>query len=377
MKTIAFYLPQYHPIPENDTWWGKGFTEWTNVAKARPYFKGHYQPHMPADLGFYDLRLEETRVAQAELAAHYGIGGFCYYHYWFNGKMLLERPFNEVLKSGKPDFPFCLCWANENWTKRWDGLEQEILIGQNYQEYDAAAHMMWLEEAFSDERYIRVGGKTLFLVYRAADIPDISEKIAVWREVLARKGYPGLYVCSVKNVVKSLSDEAAIASGFDAVVEFQPNFSSFPRNRSANILRKTIPNMYNSCVEILGLQKFIPKLPAVKVFDYQAVVTAMLNKPKSSYKFFPCVTPSWDNSPRRKTGAFVIQNDNAELYKQWLLNAFERVGGYEPDEQLVFINAWNEWGEGCHLEPDLRNGHKFLQATAEALEQFEVTYGKK
>ncbi len=164
MKIIAFYLPQYHPIPENNEWWGAGFTEWTNVAAARPRFKGHNQPHIPADLGFCDLRLEETRILQAELAKQYGIGGFCYYHYWFNGKMLLERPFNEVLQSGKPDFPFCLCWANENWTRRWDGRENEILMGQNYHEYDADKHMLWLEQAFSDDRYIKINGKPLFLV---------------------------------------------------------------------------------------------------------------------------------------------------------------------------------------------------------------------
>jgi lipopolysaccharide biosynthesis protein len=368
MKTIAFYLPQYHPIQENNEWWGAGFTEWTNVAAAKPRFKGHNQPHIPADLGFCDLRLEETRILQAELAKQYGIGGFCYYHYWFNGKMLLERPFNEVLRSGKPDFPFCLCWANENWTRRWDGRENEILMGQSYHEYDAERHMLWLEQAFSDERYIKVNGKPLFLVYRAADIPDISDKILQWRAVIEKKGYLGLYVCSVKNVIRSIPDETAIAAGFDAVVEFQPNFSSFPRNRMENIFRKNIPNIYNSFINLLGLQKIFSLKPSVKAFNYESVVQKMLKSDAKTYKFFPCVTPHWDNTPRKKTGAIVVQNDNPELYKKWLINACGRVRQYSQDEQIVFINAWNEWGEGCHLEPDLRNGRKFLQATKDALE---------
>ncbi|MDJ0634982.1 MAG: glycoside hydrolase family 99-like domain-containing protein [Xenococcaceae cyanobacterium MO_188.B29] len=182
IKAIAFYLPQYHPIPENDKWWGKGFTEWTSVAKAKPLFKDHYQPHLPADLGFYDLRLPEVRQAQADLAREYGIYGFCYYHYWFNGKRLLERPFNEVLESGKPDFPFCLCWANENWTRRWDGQDREILIEQKYSVVDDREHIKSLISAFKDPRYIKIDGKPLFLIYRVNSLPDPSLTQKIWRE---------------------------------------------------------------------------------------------------------------------------------------------------------------------------------------------------
>src|SRR5215471_9126155 len=187
-RLIAFYLPQFHPIPENDAWWGKGFTEWTNVARARPVFRGHYQPHMPADLGFYDLRLPEVRQAQADLAREYGIHGFCYYHYWFGGKRLLQYPFDRVLTSGKPDFPFCLCWANEPWTRAWDGREQDILQPQSYSEEDDRRHIVSLLPAVLDERAIRVEGKPLFLVYQARELPDPAQTVEVWQEVAREAG---------------------------------------------------------------------------------------------------------------------------------------------------------------------------------------------
>src|SRR6266478_229140 len=188
IRPIAFYLPQYHTIPENDIWWGKGFTEWTNVVKARPQFKGHYQPHLPGELGFYDLRLEEVRQRQAALAREYGLYGFCYYHYWFNGRRILERPFKEVLASGKPDFPFCLCWANENWTRVWDGGGQDVLLQQHYSAEDDRQHIRWLANAFRDPRYIRIGGRPLFLVYRTELLPDPARTAAIWRNEVAKAG---------------------------------------------------------------------------------------------------------------------------------------------------------------------------------------------
>src|SRR5437667_7337089 len=225
IRAIAFYLPQFHPIPENDAWWGKGFTEWSNVVKAKPLFRGHYQPHLPADLGFYDLRLPETRQAQADLARQYGIYGFCYYHYWFNGQRLLGRPLDDVLASGKPDFPFCLCWANENWTRRWDGRERELLMEQRYSDDDDRAHMRWLAEAFGDERYIRVNNKPLFLVYRASRIPDPLRTTTIWRDEAQRLGFGDLYLCRVESFADERDDPLRI--GFDAAVEFQPDWCSY------------------------------------------------------------------------------------------------------------------------------------------------------
>ena len=223
VRAIAFYLPQYHPIPENDRWWGKGFTEWTNVVKARPLFRGHYQPHLPADLGFYDLRLPEVRQAQVDLAREYGLSGFCYYHYWFNGKRLLHWPFDEVLASAEPDFPFCLCWANENWTRIWDGGDSEVLMKQTYSDKDDLAHIRWLARAFADPRYIRVENKPLFIIYRAHKLPDIRKTTAVWREECRRRGIGEIFLCRIDTASDTLRPSEL---GLDAAVEFQPDWSS-------------------------------------------------------------------------------------------------------------------------------------------------------
>jgi len=365
MKAIAFYLPQYHPIPENDAWWGKGFTEWTNVARSRPRFRGHYQPHIPADLGFYDLRLEETRIAQAELAKAYGIHGFCYYHYWFNGKMLLERPFNEVLNSSKPDFPFCLCWANENWTRRWDGKEHEILIRQDYLNYDAGRHISWLAKAFADQRYICVNGKPIFLIYKPNEIPDIRNVINLWREIARNKFGFELYLCAVKswgNV--ALRGEKAIDIGFDAMVDFQPDPGLAYKDMIFNGLKNLPQKIWNKVICNISPLRFGLAADVNKI-DLRTIVNEWAKNPPV-VKEFPCVAPSWDNSPRNRA-CTVMQNSDPELYGEWLEQACKRVRGFDTAEQMVFINAWNEWGEGCHLEPDLRYGKKFLEITKKVL----------
>lgn len=355
LRPIAFYLPQFHPIPENDAWWGKGFTEWTNVVKAKPLFPGHHQPHVPADLGFYDLRLPETREAQADLARESGIFGFCYYHYWFNGKQLLDRPFNEVLASGKPDFPFCLCWANENWTRTWDGKENNVLIEQKYSEEDDRQHIRSLADAFRDERYIRVNGKPLFLVYRATKIPDPRRTTAIWREEAQKLGIGDLYLCRVESFRDERSDPEEI--GFDAAVGFQPDWPTLK-----NPLRRGRFWHYS---RRLGISS--EAYQQHRVFEYQTVVESALMKSPPPYKYYPCVTPCWDNSARRETKGVIFKDSRPDYYEQWLRTTIDRFEPSSPEENFVFINAWNEWGEGSHLEPCQRWGRAYLQATRRAI----------
>jgi lipopolysaccharide biosynthesis protein len=356
VRLIAFYLPQYHPIPENDHWWGKGFTEWTNVTKAKPLFRGHYQPHLPADLGFYDLRVPEVREAQATLARKHGIYGFCYHHYWFHGSRLLHRPFAEVLDSGRPDFPFCLCWANENWTRVWDGKDRDVLLAQTYSRDDDLSHIRALIPAFRDPRYIRIQNKPLFLVYRIERLPDPRRTAAVWRNEASRAGIDGLFLAAVESFT---SDIEPAATGFDGTVEFAPNWavSGAPRFRGRKryeLLRKigVIPRVYYEH----------------SVFEYQAMADQMLRRPQPLHKCFLGVMPSWDNTPRRPKNAYIFHGSTPQGYESWLSAAVQRTSErFSGDERIVFINAWNEWGEGCHLEPDQRWGRAYLEATSRAL----------
>jgi hypothetical protein len=343
VRALAFYLPQFHPIEENNRWWGPGFTEWTNVVRARPAFAGHYQPHIPADLGFYDLRCRDTRHEQARLARAHGLHGFCYYHYWFNGKLLLERPLLDLLDDQDLDFPFCVCWANENWTRRWDGEDQQILIAQDYTAYDPDAHFAWLAPALRDPRYVRVDGRPLFLIYRAVDLPDIPGTIAAWRRAAARLGIADPYVCAMANSQNTIPLEALPALGFDAVVEFEPNLRGIPVSRT------------------------LPEAPGLHMFDYRTVAERAMAREAESTKVFPCVFPSWDNTARRGWRATVVHNEDTALYQRWLETACARTMQHGESERLVFINAWNEWAEGCHLEPDARHGRVFLEATARGL----------
>ena len=334
------------------------------MAVARPRFRGHHQPQIPADMGFYDLRLPETREAQAALAKQHGIHGFCYYHYWFKGKRLLERPFDEVLSSGSPDFPFCLCWANESWTRAWDGLERHVLQQQDYSSEDNQRHISWLIRAFQDERYIRIEDKPLFVFWKLHAIPNAAEMITMWRAEAARHGLPGLYLCAMRNGHTEGSDEDLLRAGIDAVVDFQPNWLSFPVsgnliNRLAILAKKILPA---ATFKTVG-----SAVAASRVLDYSGIVdNSIAASHAAHYTVFPCVFPSWDNSARRKA-AMIIQNDDAGEYQRWLEASIAAVRRYDAERQVVFINAWNEWAEGCHLEPDTRHGRAFLDATARAL----------
>ena len=343
-RLIAFYLPQFHPIPENDAWWGEGFTEWTNVAKANPLFEGHHQPHLPADLGFYDLRLAETRHEQAQLARAAGIHGFCYYHYWFHGKRLLERPFNDVLQSGKPNFPFCLCWANEPWSRRWDGRARDVLQPQSYSEEDDLAHIRWLLPALADYRAIRIDGRSVFIVYQAKELPDPARTTEVWREEVRRAGLPDPYLIAVETGWDANWDATQV--GFDAKVLFQPQFSA----------------LHNS-----GTRLAIPDRHELRVFDYQKAWPILANPPAVKYRRYDTVFPRWDNTARSNESAVVLANSTPEAYEAWLRQAVTQVQHDPADQRIVFINAWNEWAEGCHLEPDQAFGHAYLDATRRAL----------
>ena len=344
VRAIAFHLSQFHPIPENDRWWGAGFTEWTNVTRAKPNFIGHHQPHFPADMGFYDLRVPETRERQAALARAHGIHGFCYYYYWFAGKRLLERPVEEIRLSGEPDFPYCLCWANENWTRRWDGADREVLIAQNPSRADDERLIRELLPHFRDPRYIRVDGKPLFIVYRVGVLPDVRACAELWREVCRREGIGGIYLCAARTY--DTADPARY--GFDAIVEFPPHGVRTPP--------------VNARYEIIN-----PDFDGT-IVDYRQYVVDALARPEPDWLVHRTVMPAWDNTARRPNHALTFVNATPEVYEIWLREAVARtVASRTPAERLVFINAWNEWAESAHLEPDRRHGRQYLDATLRAL----------
>ena len=360
-ELIAFYLPQFHPVPENDAWWGKGFTEWTNVAKTRPRFPGHEQPHLPSELGFYDLRVPEVREQQAQLAIEHGITAFCYYHYWFAGRRILERPFNEVLGSGKPDFPFLLCWANENWTRVWDGGENDVLLAQDHSRDDDVAHLRSLVPAFEDPRYLRVDGRPVFLVYRAALLPDVRRTLQTWREEARRHGVGELYLCRVDGTALEREQDLT-EQGFDAAVDWIPDYTQQGRGQRWG--------KGWGATRRLGLthKGYGDNL----VVPYERVVANMLARPEPDYLRHPCVTPSWDNSARRASNAFITREATPERYGAWLETAVNRVLDRPAGPKLVFVNAWNEWAEGNHLEPDARWGRGYLEAHRDALERVRL-----
>lgn len=340
-RLIAFYLTQFHPTAENDLWWGKGFTEWTNVTKAEPLFEGHLQPHLPSDFGFYDLRVRDTRRDQIKTAKQYGIDGFCYHYYWFSGQRILNLPLDDMLLDVESDMPFCLCWANENWTRRWDAADHEVLIAQKYLPDDDLNFIKSLIPFFEDSRYIRVDGKPYLVVYRPQHLPDAKKTLNVWREYCKSIGLGEIHICAA--LVHGNEDYKQY--GFDSGVEFPPH-----NLRSENI---------NDQIKFYDAFKG-------NVLDYSTIAESYIKRLYKDSKVFKTVFPSWDNTARTKERALIVLNGHPENYEYWLSSTIDLAKKHKDGEQLVFINAWNEWAEGCHLEPDRWFGHGFLEATLNA-----------
>lgn len=363
-RLIAFYLPQYHPIPENDEWWGKGFTEWTNVTRAKPLYPGHHQPNLPSELGFYDLRVPEIRIAQAELAREHGIEGFAYWHYWFgNGRRLLERPFNEVLKSGEPNFPFCLSWANQSWTGIWHGSPNRVLMEQTYPGVtDYRAHFFTILDALTDERYITVDGKPIFIVYRPPELPNPQSFADYWRELAYDVGLKGLYLIGVSYTPWTPSDY-----GFDAGAPLRVG-RAFEAARAPSLrgMNRFASGRLGSHIRSLSPNNH--QLPKTISYD-KAMDLSILSFLETSMEF-PTVLSNWDNTPRSGANGYVFEDATPELFGKYLRLAMAQVAHHTPDERIVFIKSWNEWAEGNYIEPDQRFGRAYLQTVKQQLKEF-------
>lgn len=350
-RALAFYLPQYHRIPENDAWWGPGFTEWTNVTRARKLFPGHRQPHLPGDLGFYDLRVPEAREAQAALAREYGISAFVYWHYWFgNGRRILERPFSEVLASGEPRHSFVLAWANQTWSGTWHAAPDRILMQQHYPgPEDDQAHFDTIVDAFRDERYLTVDGRPIFYVFRPEELPSAAAFVDRWQSMARAAGLPGLYlVAEVSDVFGGARYTTAPQDGFDAGV-----YMRLPVDRSRlNVLR------------MRALRKSLGGGP--EIYPYEATPVAR-PAPYDGRFYQPSLYPNWDNTPRSKRNGLVLTRTSPERFRPHLREAIDHVGDRPAQERLIWIKSWNEWAEGNYLEPDQEFGHGWLEVVREEL----------
>ncbi len=359
-RIIAFYLPQYHPTPDNDKWWGKGFTEWTNVGKAKPLFRGHYQPKVPADLGYYDLRIPEVREEQAKYAKEAGIEGFCYYHYWFgNGKQELEMPFKEVVRTQKPDFPFCLCWANESWhSKFWNNegsvYSKKLLIEQRYfGQKDNIEHFFSLLPAFKDSRYMTYNGKLIFMIYKPFDFPKVSDFMSDWRKLAKDNKISGFHF--IAHIDSEQDIEKAKSLGFDAV----------------NIVRLWHPFVKRSMF-VRMKQKVMKVLFGIpKMLSYKDSYRHFIGDESLREDVYPTIIPNWDHSPRSGKNGYVLNGCTPELFGKHLDDVFQQ-GVHKPDNvNIVFLKSWNEWGEGNYMEPDLKWGKQYIEMLNKKLIDFK------
>ncbi len=366
VQVIANYLPQFHPIPENDKWWGTGFTEWTNVAKAKPLFPGHYQPQLPADLGFYDLRVPEVREAQAKLAREHGVSAFCYWHYWFAGQQLLQRPFQEVLQSGQPDFPFCLGWANHTWSGLWSGGdEKHIIKEQTYPgREDHKRHFEFLLTAFRDPRYVRVAGKPLFVIYQPLSLPDCREALDFWRDLAGRSGLDGLHFVATLEYDQRNWD--ARAHGFDAVTVwplgqvFQSGCPIFRTRRTRRWLKE---RGYHGLAALS--ERNWPALDWV--YDYRELRPLLICKDRFDLSYYPMAIPNWDTTARYGARAVIFHESTPAAFALHLRDVLGQAMAQPVGNRIVFIKSWNEWAEGNYLEPDMRFGLGYLEALKDEL----------
>lgn len=370
-KVIALYLPQYHPMKENDEWWGKGYTEWTSVAKAKPLFHGHEQPKIPADLGFYDLRLSESRAEQAELAKRAGIDAFCYYHYWFNGRQIMNRPFDEVVSSGKPDFPFCLAWANHDWyNKGWINsskkieLRPKLLIQQTYGgKEDNINHFYNLLPAFKDPRYYKIHGKLVFMIYAADKMPELQSFIKLWQDLSQKEGLPGFYFITHIDRIELFSNiDLFKEQGIDAVnlsylhLPFRTRFNRLlDRSKGLSHLYDFWQSHIHFSPDIVQYKDAIKQLDSV-VFERRDVI--------------PTIIPNWDHTPRSGRFGKVYLNSSPELFGKHVRSVLERLSNKEVEDQLIFLKSWNEWGEGNYLEPDIKYGCQYIDMLACCLQEW-------
>lgn len=380
-RVIAFYLPQFHPIPENDMWWGKGFTEWTNVGKAKPLFRGHYQPRVPADLGYYDLRMPEIREAQAKMAEEAGIEGFCYWHYWFgNGKMVLERPFKEVLESGKPDFPFCLGWANHSWTtKTWENAQgvyhEDVIFEQRYNgDEDYVMHFNYVLKAFKDERYITVDGKPLFYIFAPMKFPEISHFINLWQSLAKQNGLKGIYFVASRQsreiqdqtIFSTLKRELTVSPqrkyqecfdlGFDAVASRGEYMAEYFSRSLWDISKRWL------------MRKLFNKA-TLTICDQAKINKYLFTEAERMENVYPTLIPNFDRSARAGKKAHIWVNSTPELFREQLQKALSLIEGRLDEHKILFLQSWNEWAEGNYVEPDLRYGHGYLDVLRDLIIQ--------
>ncbi|MEI7981422.1 MAG: glycoside hydrolase family 99-like domain-containing protein [Bacteroidota bacterium] len=351
---LAHYLPQYHPIAENNQWWGTGFTEWTNTVKAKPLYRGHLQPNLPADLGLYDLRVPEVRTLQADLAKKHGITGFAYWHYWFgNGRKILERPFNEVLQSGCPDLPFCLAWANESWTGIWHGLKDEILMEQTYPgEADYILHFNHLLPSFNDKRYIKIDNRPLFLIYLPQFLPDATYFTKLWNDLALQNGFNGMYFIGTFTMDWDHKQE-----GFDEKsVHPLPHYIEMFESSSTRKLKNKITNFV-----LQRLKTTYNYSDLVKNYKYEWLDT---------YDFVPSILPNWDNTPRSGRNGYVVHGSNPVLFHDHIKLILQTVLKQTTNRNnIILLKSWNEWAEGNYLEPDSRWGLGYLEAIRDVLQE--------